>query len=138
MNSQSQKRIDAALRRAADEIKDVIREEVVAALPAQDLKLRKAKSKSTPAPRASAKSAGSKSPAAGPKSKRTPEEMEAAKQAVLECVKSNPGQSIEEIGRALGRATSELTLPVKKLIADKAVKTKGEKRATRYFSGKSD
>jgi len=42
---------------------------------------------------------------------------------------------MEEIARGLGTSTSELTLPAKKLIAEKKIKTKGERRATKYYPG---
>ena len=45
----------------------------------------------------------------------------------------HPGERIEQIGKALGVATKDLALPVKKLIAAKSVATKGQKRATKYF-----
>ena len=49
-------------------------------------------------------------------------------------MKSNPGQRIEQIADGMGTSTKELNLPAKKLIAGKQLKTKGQKRATQYFS----
>ena len=49
-------------------------------------------------------------------------------------VKAHPGQRIEQIAKGMGTSTRELNLPAKKLLAQKALKTKGEKRATKYFS----
>jgi predicted transcriptional regulator len=49
-------------------------------------------------------------------------------------VGSNPGLRIEQINRALGTRTAELRLPLRKLIAAKQIKTKGQRRATRYFA----
>jgi len=40
---------------------------------------------------------------------------------------------MEAISKALGTTTSDLTLPVKKLLAAKRVRFEGVKRATRYF-----
>ena len=49
-------------------------------------------------------------------------------------IKKNPGgQRIEQIGKALGIATKDLALPVKKLLAAKRISTKGQKRSTTYF-----
>lgn len=45
-------------------------------------------------------------------------------------IKSKPGLRIEEIGRTLGIATKELALPAKKLLAEKKIKTTGNRRAT--------
>ena len=40
---------------------------------------------------------------------------------------------MEALGKALGVATKDLTIPVKKLLASKRIRTHGEKRATEYF-----
>jgi hypothetical protein len=66
--------------------------------------------------------------------KRKPEELSALVRQLHGYVVKNPGQRIEQIGRGLGLATKDLALPVKKLLRDKRVSTKGERRATRYFS----
>jgi hypothetical protein len=67
--------------------------------------------------------------------KRPAGEIEATKASLYDYIKSNPGQRVEQINKALGTTTKDLTLPLKKLIADKAVKTEGEKRATAYYPG---
>ena len=67
--------------------------------------------------------------------KRPADEIERTKERLYEFIKGNPGQRVEQINKALGTTTKDLTLPLKKLIADKAVKTEGEKRATAYFPG---
>ena len=41
----------------------------------------------------------------------------------------------EAIGKALATPTKDLTLPVKKLVAEKKIVAKGERRATKYFGG---
>ncbi len=46
----------------------------------------------------------------------------------------NPGQSVEQIKKALGVATKDLQLPIVRLIAAKKLMTKGRKRGTRYFA----
>ena len=38
------------------------------------------------------------------------------------------------IGKTMNVATKELALPVQKLWAAKAIRTKGQKRATKYFA----
>jgi len=60
--------------------------------------------------------------------------LERLKENVLEIITLNPGQRMEELGRLLDVPTKELTLPVKKLLAEKKVKTKGQKRATTYWA----
>ena len=66
--------------------------------------------------------------------KRTPEELELLTKKLHAYVSKNPGQRIELVGQALGVATKELALPVKKLIGGKKLSTKGQKRATTYFA----
>jgi len=66
--------------------------------------------------------------------KRDPEDIAALTESLASFVKKSPGQRIEQIGKALGTPTKELTLPMKKLIAAKRISTKGQKRATTYFA----
>ncbi|HWZ92190.1 MAG TPA: DNA-binding protein [Polyangiaceae bacterium] len=66
--------------------------------------------------------------------KRSPEDLAKLTQSLLTYVKKNPGKRVEEIGRGLSISTRELTLPVKKLLAEKAIGKKGQKRATTYHS----
>jgi predicted transcriptional regulator len=51
-------------------------------------------------------------------------------------VKSNPGLRIEQINKELGTVTKELALPIRKLLADGTITSKGQKRSTTYFPGK--
>jgi hypothetical protein len=64
--------------------------------------------------------------------RRSPEELEKLTRDLLREIKKKPDRRIEEIGASMGVDTKILNLPAKKLIADKLVKTKGQKRATRY------
>jgi hypothetical protein len=66
--------------------------------------------------------------------KRDPGEIERLTGRLLDYVKGNAGQRIEQIAAGMGTVTKELNLPVKKLIAQKSLKTKGQKRATQYFA----
>lgn len=66
--------------------------------------------------------------------KRPPDEIERLTGKLLDYVKGNPGQRIEQIADGMGTSTKELNLPAKKLIATKQLKTKGQKRATQYFA----
>jgi len=65
--------------------------------------------------------------------KRTAEEIAQMADAFLAYVTANPGQRMEHIARELGLATPELTLPVKKLLADGKLRVEGQKRATQYY-----
>jgi len=66
--------------------------------------------------------------------KRPPDEIERLTGKLLDYVKGNPGQRIEQIADGMGTSTKELNLPAKKLIAGKQLRTKGQKRATQYFA----
>jgi hypothetical protein len=65
--------------------------------------------------------------------KRTAEEIAQMADAFLAHVTANPGQRMEHIARELGLATPELTLPVRKLLADGKLRVEGQKRATQYY-----
>lgn len=65
--------------------------------------------------------------------KRPPDEIVKLTSKLLEYVKGHKGERIEQIAKGMGVSTRELNLPVKKLIAGKSVKTRGQKRATQYF-----
>lgn len=65
--------------------------------------------------------------------KRTPEELEALTKTLLAAIKKTPGQRIEQIGKSIGVSTKELALPVSKLFEAKAIKSTGQRRATKYF-----
>lgn len=90
------------------------------------------------APKAAAKApkAAPAAPAASKRKagqKRSPDEISKTTDKLLAYITKNSGQRIEEIAKGVGNSTKELTLPVKKLLNDKKISAKGEKRATRYF-----
>jgi hypothetical protein len=49
-------------------------------------------------------------------------------------VVKHPGLRIEQINKELGTTTKDLALPIRKMIADGSLKTKGSKRSTTYFA----
>jgi hypothetical protein len=59
--------------------------------------------------------------------------MAQTKAALLAQIKKTPGSGIEAIGKAIAIPTRDLALPVRKLIAEKAIRRRGQKRATKYF-----
>jgi hypothetical protein len=65
--------------------------------------------------------------------KRDPAAIARLTETLSTFIKKNPGQRIEQIGKALGIATKDLALPVKKLLGTKRISTKGQKRSTQYF-----
>src|SRR5450755_2927791 len=66
--------------------------------------------------------------------KRTSDELEQLIKKLHSYIAKNPGQRIEQIAQGLDITTKELNLPAKKLISDKKLSTKGQKRATTYFA----
>jgi hypothetical protein len=67
--------------------------------------------------------------------KRAPEDLAELVNQLLSTITKTPGQRMEQIAKTLKSSTQELALPAKKLIAEKKIKTKGERRATKYFPG---
>jgi hypothetical protein len=66
--------------------------------------------------------------------KRDPGELKQLTERLLAYVTKNRGQRIEQIGKGMGTTTKELKLPAQKLIAEKKIRTTGQKRATTYFA----
>jgi hypothetical protein len=66
--------------------------------------------------------------------KRPPDELKALADKFVSFVAKNPGLRIEQINAQLGTTTKDLALPIRKLIADGALKAKGSKRSTQYFA----
>jgi hypothetical protein len=67
--------------------------------------------------------------------KRSSDELEGLSDKFVDFVKENPGLRIEQINKQLGTSTKDLALPIRKLIAEGALKVKGQKRSTTYFAG---
>lgn len=65
--------------------------------------------------------------------RRSPEELEALTAKTLAAIKKAPGLRAEELAVALGVSTKELVRPVTKLFDQKAIKTTGQRRGTKYF-----
>lgn len=68
--------------------------------------------------------------------KRDPAELEKLASTVQTFVAKHPGLRIEQINKQLGTSTKELALPIRKLVSEGALKTKGKKRSTTYFAAK--
>ncbi len=100
------------------------------AAPEGEAKQAKARGGAKAKPAAAAAAAAAKRRAG---EKRTPQQLAAITEQVFNYIKSNGGQGVEQIAKALGTSTKELTLPIRKLLADKKIGSKGQKRATRYF-----
>jgi hypothetical protein len=77
---------------------------------------------------------GSVSPSRRRGEKRSPQALDALETKFHTFVAKHPGLRIEQINAKLGTSTSELALPIRRLIAAKAIRTMGAKRSTKYFA----
>jgi hypothetical protein len=75
-------------------------------------------------------------PRGGRGAKRTADDLAALSSQLASFVKTHPGLRIEQINKELGTATKELALPIRKLLADNVITSKGQKRSTTYFPGR--
>jgi len=75
-------------------------------------------------------------PRGGRGAKRTAADLEVLSEKFASFVKANPGLRIEQINKELGTTTKDLALPIRKLIAERMISAKGQKRSTTYFAGK--
>jgi hypothetical protein len=75
-------------------------------------------------------------PRGGRGAKRSAADLEAMSEKFASFVKANPGLRIEQINKELGTTTKDLALPIRKLIADRVITAKGQKRSTTNFPGK--
>lgn len=66
--------------------------------------------------------------------KRTPEQVHAFGETLYAFIKKSPGQRGEQIAAALKTDVKTMRLPLLRLIADKKVKTKGQRRGMTYFA----
>ncbi|HEX7701780.1 MAG TPA: hypothetical protein VF403_13675 [Kofleriaceae bacterium] len=67
--------------------------------------------------------------------KRTSSDLDQLGEDFHSFVSKHPGMRIEQINKQLNTTTKDLALPIRKMISDGSLKTKGEKRSTMYFAG---
>jgi hypothetical protein len=65
--------------------------------------------------------------------RRSADQIQALASKIEKYVAAHPGAGAETIKAALAIPKSEWNLPVNKLLAEKKLRTTGEKRATKYF-----
>jgi hypothetical protein len=75
-------------------------------------------------------------PRRGPGGKRTAADLDALSEKFVSFVKANPGLRIEQINKELGTTTKDMALPIRKLVSERLIISKGNKRSTTYFPGK--
>ena len=67
--------------------------------------------------------------------KRTSSDLDKLGEDFHAFVTKHPGMRIEQINKQLGTTTKDLALPVRKMMAEGSLKTKGSKRSTTYYAG---
>ena len=68
------------------------------------------------------------------RARRGQREIEALRDKLLAVIAEEPGRRAEDISAALGTKTAEIAQPLRRLIAERLVRTEGARRGTRYFS----
>lgn len=68
--------------------------------------------------------------------KRPPEVLAQMQTVLLRYIQQHPGERLEEIADGLGTSRPTLAWPMKKLLASRAVKSRGDKRTRQYFPAK--
>jgi hypothetical protein len=89
-----------------------------------------------PAAAAATPSASVGRPRGGKGTKRTQADIDALAQRVVSFVKMNAGLRIEQINKELGTTTKDLALPIRKLVGEGYLASKGQKRSTTYTVGR--
>lgn len=117
----ARQRIEELAMNFVSELQKIAREEVVRVLDGT--------SSSTPG-RAKRATSGAGKRSRG--QKRSHKALGALQTKALAVIKAKPGLRIEQINEELGVGTGELALPIKKLLAARAIRTTGQRRATRY------
>jgi hypothetical protein len=68
------------------------------------------------------------------RSRRGQREIEALRAKLLGVIADNPGCRAEDINGALGTRTPQIAQPLRRLVADRLVRTEGARRGTKYFA----
>lgn len=82
----------------------------------------------------SSSSASSAAAARRSRARRAQHEIEALRNKLLTVISDNPGCRAEDINSALGTRTPQIAQPLRKLVAERLVRTEGARRGTRYFA----
>lgn len=134
-------KIELALRRMVDELRELIEEQAREAL-ADALGRRKAtparnppgrpKASGRPVPVATPKPARAAKTGNGKRVRRTAADIEAVQGDIIKFLKKNPSSTSEQIQSGLGLPKEELQRPLSLLREEKKVKTVGERRGMKY------
>ena len=129
IDAQIRARIESFTHELAELVKQAAVESVQEALSSSTPARRTRKAGGRPRPTKTAKRVSSRS------RRRSPEQIKATGKKILAHVKSNQGHRLEEISAALKTASKDLKRPVANLLGAKTLKTRGQKRGTKYFAG---
>jgi hypothetical protein len=119
---ETRSRVQAIVDRFVSELTDVAREEAARIVLAGFQGSRKGVAHRT-----------TSSNGVGHGAKRTADSLQALQDKLLAFVKSHPGLRIEQINGELGTSTKDVSLPIRKLVAGKQLRTEGQRRSTKYF-----
>jgi hypothetical protein len=119
--------VDSLIRKFADDLQALVRAQLSAEMTAAIQSALGGGGKTSKASSAAPR---------GRAGKRSPEEIQAQAEKLLAFIAKNPDQRAEQIARANKLSTSELVRPIKKLLADKKVKSSGAARGTTYAIAK--
>jgi hypothetical protein len=110
--------------------------EVAKQIALEQLKTAFGSAKLAPLPPRSAAQAvvSSPAPARQGRSRRGQREIEALRTRLLVVIGDNPGCRAEDINSALGTRTPQIAQPLRRLVAERLVRTEGARRGTRYFA----
>ncbi len=129
MNSSN---IQAIFDQLVDAIRAELREEFMSALSGEATPARRGRPPASKARKVGRPVKAAKAVQVSSNGRRSPEQLEETVKTIVAFVKKNPESRTEQIGEGLGIATKDLALPMKKLVAEKVLKTKGQRRGTTY------
>ena len=69
----------------------------------------------------------------GPRGQRGHVDIEALRGKLVAAITEQPGRRAEDISAALGTKTAEIAPPLRRLVAERLVRTEGARRGTRYY-----
>lgn len=132
--------LDATIRASVDafvdELTEIIRqaalESVREALAAEGAPARRGPGRPR---KASSMAAARPARKSGKRIRRSIEDLEKMAKSILAFVKANPGCGIVDISKAMRTPNKDLKRPIQMLIAEKKLRTEGQKRGTTYHAG---
>lgn len=132
-------KVDQLIAEFAHNLRAAIAEEAAAAfaqIAAGDRMGNGIQLRAKPGPKPKALAAAPKAAKKAKWAKRTPEEIEGTKQALIKAVLKEPGLRSEQLAAALNTTTKDLALPLGSLVTSGTLKTKGQRRGTTYHPGR--